>query len=277
MQMGNTPAPPKPVAAAREITIAQFLEEYPLFRIGQAGEWDTPSTLSLDCWNCKKETTWSHDRTVNDPYGLKLRKYACHLCGRAAIHYLVAQVGKGSYMKVGQYPRPLTRVSNNVEKRLGGSTDFYRKALTSESEGYGLGAVAYFRRVVEDKTNELIDVVADASAAFGVGKKDVENLRAAKNEKVFDDKLKIAAQAMPEVLKPDGANPLQALHSILSVGIHTQTEEECLQMAKEIQDIFEYLFVRLRAEIEDRTSFVAKVKAIASKRGQRADTDAAKK
>jgi hypothetical protein len=111
--------------------------------------------------------------------------------------------------------------------------------------------------------------VADAAAAYGVPDKDVANLKAAKSEKVFEDKLKIAAQVMPEVLKPDGANPLQALHGILSVGIHTQTEDECLQMAKEIQDIFEYLFVRLRAEIEDRTSFVAKVKAIVSKRGER--------
>jgi hypothetical protein len=34
-------------------------------------------------------------------------------------------------------------------------------------------------------------------------------------------------------------------------------------MTGEIQEIFEYLFVRLRTEIEERTSFVAKVKAIA--------------
>ena len=129
-----------------------------------------------------------------------------------------------------------------------------------------MGALAYFRRVVEDKTNELIDVVADAASAYGVPEGDVGIIRAAKGEKIFEDKLKIAAQAMPDVLKPDGANPLQALHSILSVGIHSQSEEECLQMAGEIQDIFEYLFVRLRTEIEDRTAFVAKVKAIASKR-----------
>jgi hypothetical protein len=182
---------------------------------------------------------------------------------------VIAQLTDKSCMKVGQFPRQSTRVPHNVEARLGASADFYRRALTSQSEGYGLGAVAYFRRVVEDKTNELIDVVSDAAAAYGVPEKEVASIRAAKSEKVFEDKLKIASQALPEVLKPDGANPLQALHTILSIGIHTQTEAECLEMAGEIEDIFEYLFVRLRTEIEDRTSFIAKVKAIAGKRGPR--------
>jgi hypothetical protein len=263
--MGNVPTTPNPQSPT--VTAAQFLEEYPLYRRCTLGEWDTPQSLSLDCWNCKKETTWSVDADRAGAFDLMLRKYSCHRCRRASVTFVIVQQGKGECMKVGQFPRQSIRVPNSVEKRLGASTDFYRKALTSQSEGFGLGAVAYFRRVVEDKTNELVDVVADAAAAYGVPEKIVETLRAAKNEKVFEDKLRIAAQAMPEVLKPDGANPLQALYKILSVGIHIQSEDECLQMSKEIQDIFEYLFVRLRAEIEDRAAFVAKVKAIAGRRG----------
>lgn len=268
MVMGNVPTtPPKPVGPS--VSATQFLEQYPLYRKYQTSSWLTPSALSLDCSVCKKETTWAHSATHEVQRG-RVHAYVCHRCRNNAVQYFVIQITNGAYMKVGQYPRQSVRVPNNVEKRLGASTDFYQKALTSRSEGYGLGAVAYFRRVVEDKTNELIDVVADAAAAYGVPEKDVETVRAAKDEKVFEDKLKIAAQAMPGVLKPDGANPLQALHGILSAGIHSQTEEECLQMAEEIQEIFEYLFVRLRTEIEDRTSFVTKVKAIAGKRGERA-------
>jgi hypothetical protein len=129
--------------------------------------------------------------------------------------------------------------------------------------------VAYFRRVVEDQTNDLIDVVADAAKAYGVPDSEVEKLRAAKSQKIYEDKLRIAAQAMPEILKPDGANPLQALYQTLSVGIHTQSEEECLRIADEIRDIFDYLFDRLRTEIEERTSFVSKIKAIVSKHDSR--------
>lgn len=269
MVMGNAPTtPPKPAAPA--VTPTEFLEEFPLYRRCQLGDWSAPQSISLDCGICKKETTWSFDGSTTTVGNLKVRKYICHRCKEVFISFVTVDFQNGATMKVGQFPRPSTRVPNNVEKKLGASVDFYRKAVTSQSEGYGLGAVAYFRRVVEDETNELIDVVADAAVAYGVSQHEVEILRAAKSQKVFEDKLKIAAEAVPGVLKPDGANPLQALHSILSVGIHTQTEEECLQMAGEIQDIFEYLFVRLRTEIEDRTSFVAKVKAIAGKRGERA-------
>ncbi len=158
------------------------------------------------------------------------------------------------------------------QKRLGASADFYRKALTSRNEGYGLGAVAYFRRVVEDKTNELIDVVADAAEAHSVATTDVERIRAAKNEKAYEDKLKIAAQAIPEVLKPHGANPFQAMYDILSIGIHTQSEEQCLQIADDTREIFDYLFDRLRTEIAERSAFVSKVKAMAGKRGPRASS-----
>ena len=266
--MGTEPTKPA-TSAAPAITAAQFLEEFPLYRSCPLGQWNTPQTISLDCRICKKETTWATDGQHESSGGLKFRRYVCQLCRKSAINYILAELTDNSYMKVGQSPRQSTRVPHGVEARLGASTDFYRKALTSQSEGYGLGAVAYFRRVVEDKTNELIDVVADAAVAFSVSADDVAKIRAAKGERVFEDKLRIASQAIPEVLKPDGANPLQALHTILSAGIHNQTEEECLELASEIQEIFEYLFVRLRTEIEDRTSFVAKVKAIAGKRGPR--------
>jgi hypothetical protein len=59
---------------------------------------------------------------------------------------------------------------------------------------------------------------------------------------------------------------VRALYDLLSVGIHTQSEEECLQIADNVREIFDYLFDRLRAEIEDRKAFVAKVKKIAGNR-----------
>jgi hypothetical protein len=80
------------------------------------------------------------------------------------------------------------------------------------------------------------------------------------------------ASWIPEVLKPHGANPFQAMYDILSIGIHTQSEEECLQIADDTREIFDYLFDRLRTEIAERSAFVSKVKAMAGKRGPRASS-----
>jgi hypothetical protein len=255
--MGTVPSEP-PGATPRE-----FLEQCPLYRRLNVGQWATPETISRDCATCEKETTWSRADSDNWLWGgIQSFGYQCSLCAKSTVVYLIRILPNGGVIKVGQQPPQYSKVPRSVEKRLGESADFYRRALTSQSQGYGLGAVAYFRRVVEDKTNELIDVVADAAAAYGVPDVEVKSLRAAKEQKVFEDKLKIAAQAVPLVLKPDGANPLQALYEILSISLHTQSEEECLRIAGEVKDIFEYLFDRLRSEIEDRTSFVTKLKKI---------------
>jgi len=235
--------------------------------------WNIPGTISRDCRKCGKETTWKFGGDLTySPSSFQLLHYRCVKCSDDDVYFLIVQLVNSGVMKAGQFPQQSVRVPNSIEKRLGASVDFYRRALTSRNEGYGLGAVAYFRRVVEDKTNELIDVVADAAKAYSVPAADVDKIRAAKNEKTYEDKLKIAAQAIPEVLKPDGANPFQAMYDILSGGIHTQSEEECLQIADDTREIFDYLFDRFRAEIAERTAFVAKVKAIAGKRGPRASS-----
>jgi hypothetical protein len=43
----------------------------------------------------------------------------------------------------------------------GSAEILYRNALICRNRGMGLAAVAYMRRLVEDKTNELISVAAD--------------------------------------------------------------------------------------------------------------------
>jgi hypothetical protein len=38
------------------------------------------------------------------------------------------------------------------------------------------------------------------------------------------------------------------------------TEDECLRIADETTEVFEFIFTKLRAEIEERRTFVEKVK-----------------
>ncbi len=94
---------------------------------------------------------------------------------------------------------------------------------------YGIGAVAYFRRVVEERTNELIDVVADLAHANGTGDTEVQKILAAKSEKTYDKRLEVASQMLPVSLRPGGANPLGRLHDLLSVALHVKDEEGALK------------------------------------------------
>src|SRR6185312_5329500 len=64
-------------------------------------------------------------------------------------------------VKVGQYPEPSVKISKALSNNLGkDASELYRKALICRNNGFGLAAVGYMRRVVEDKTNELIEIAA---------------------------------------------------------------------------------------------------------------------
>ncbi len=70
-------------------------------------------------------------------------------------------------MKIGQFPEPSVDLPNGLEKNLGKeAAKFYRRALICRNAEFGLGAVAYTRRVVEDKTNELIELAAQYAESY---------------------------------------------------------------------------------------------------------------
>ena len=167
-------------------------------------------------------------------------------------------------MKVGQYPEPSIVIPEALEKNLGkDSATLYRKALICRKGGYGLAAAGYIRRVVEDKTNELIEVVAKLAESEGVEANVVASIRAVGNSAdytPYEEKLKIASAVYPDSLKAGSINPLQVLFKLVSEGIHSKSEEECIKIAEETDEVFQYVFTNLKAQMEVKKAFLEKVK-----------------
>ena len=46
---------------------------------------------------------------------------------------------------------------------------------------------------------------------------------------------------LPPILRPEDMNPLSVLHSILSEGLHSKSDEECLQLAESCRNIITFL------------------------------------
>ena len=164
--------------------------------------------------------------------------------------------------KIGQYPAQSIDVPKGLENNLGEEAiNLYKKSLINRNSGYGLGAVTYIRRVVEDKTNELIDVAARLAESHNVDAEIVKQIRASAQERTtYDQKLKIAATVLPNSLLIEGVNPLAELYSLVSEGVHALTEEECIAVADETASVFEFIFTNLRAMTSARQGFVEKVK-----------------
>ena len=164
--------------------------------------------------------------------------------------------------KICQYPPQSIDVPKGLQKNLGPEAiSLYKKGLVNRNEGYGLGAVTYIRRVVEDKTNELIEVAAQLAESHNVDAAIVKKIREAATERTtYDQKLKIAATVLPDALLVEGVNPLAELYNLVSEGVHALSEEECIAVADETTSVFEFIFTNLRATITARHGFVDKVK-----------------
>lgn len=241
---------------------------------------EPPISISLNCKACGKETTWQRETNAAiynvSPFHGYVVTYQCALCSKnkesitvfVRTIEMMANIGwPKKVQKIGQFPPQSIEIAGDLEKRLGDSAELYKNALICRNFNFGVGALAYIRRVIENKTNELIEVIAEQAESYGEGDA-ATSIRAAKDERMtFDERLRLAGEAIPSALRLHGANPLAALYELLSNGLHAQSETDCIVIADEIRDVFEYVFARLRAEIEERSKVMSKVKKWLGSRG----------
>ena len=272
---------------------AKFLEEYPLykkfdFELGKDSSMfpitivDFPDVnLNMYCLNCNETRTFrlTHKYIHNKEKKANIRpfrptpppsleendiinlNYICAYCEKFHRFYAI-KMGKGlkTIEKIGQFPSWDINVEKNLKKILKEYSEYYRKGKTCEFHSYGIGAFAYYRRIVEDIIENLLESIPDLMSEEELEKYQValEEVRKTKNA---TDKIALVKDLLPPILKPEQFNPLKTIHGALSKGLHGRTDEECLEDAESI-----------------RTSLIFLVDAILSrKKGQQEYTESMKK
>lgn len=128
----------------------------------------------------------------------------------------------------------------------------YRKAIACLSLGYGIAAFAYWRRIVEDNIEELLELVQEDVKSTSAGEAIEGALAELRENSPMKEKIKIANRALPDYLKPDGLNPLGRLYQVLSQGVHRLSEEECSKKARATSQCLEYLVSELTTRKRNR-------------------------
>jgi len=154
--------------------------------------------------------------------------------------------------KVGQLPQFGPHTPSRLMTLIGPHRDAFLKGRRSESHGLGIGAFAYYRRVVEDGYSRLIEEISRAAKSLEAPQDTIEALEAASKEQQFKKAVAMAKEALPESLMIKGRNPLTLLHSALSAGLHNQSDEVCLKKATAIRLILTELAVRLSELLRER-------------------------
>ncbi len=228
-----------------------------------------PKQLRMYCdhGKCEADTWWDVDR--EDYYfssgHIQERYYTCRNCGvRKQYYQLIWQENTdfNIFLKVGQWPPLTIEPSPELAKALGPEdAELYKKGLIDFNFAHGIGAVAYFRRVLENKINALLDLIAEAARNAQVASEEPAKIEAVKKSHRVEDKINIASKILPAHLKPGGHNPLDKLYGPLSAGLHGESDDECLRIFSEARFVFEYLFKNLTESNEEARKYVARLSA----------------
>ena len=190
--------------------------------------------------------------------GTSYLEFTCVSCRKSRREYHVEQIVDGETIRLQKYGElPQKQLERNpvLQRFLKDDLENYKKAVVCLSNGYGVAAFAYFRRVVENNINKLLDLVQEDAQSSSANTEVTSALAELKKDSPMKNKIKIANHALPEHLNPDGLNPLGRLYQVLSEAVHNFSEEECLNKAKITSECLAYLVSELASRKKHRDQF----------------------
>jgi hypothetical protein len=211
---------------------------------------------------------WENVGYLNSPTGGALTRalYLCSSCKEFHRAFYLKFGPNAEYvMKVGQFPPWEIEIDKEMELRLGEYSEYYMKGLITESQGYGIGAFAYYRRIVEEVIDELLADISDLLAGEEKERYQ-ETLKKAGKSTVTQDKIEIVKDLLPPILRPGGMNPLSVLHSTLSEGLHENSDEECMDLAMTLREIMLFLVHQLSVSKKSSLQFTERMRKLLDKR-----------
>lgn len=269
-------------------TFAEFLESTPPNQIkfisdlassnyGIGGYRLNTPELQLHCtddscegvriYRCTDISSEGH-RLMERQFGDFYVTYRCSNCQKTQrIYSLRAKVHKngspeGVCYKFGEFPPFGPSIPSRLIKLIGPDRDEFLKGRRCENQGLGIGAFTYYRRVVENQKDRILEQIVKVSEKINAPQVNIDRLREAQRETQFSRALDMAKDVMPQSLLIDGHNPVLLLHRALSRGVHELTDEECLELASSVREVLGELSERLSAVLKDKAELTKAVSTL---------------
>jgi len=268
-------------------SLSQFIEEYPLyskFGVNQPIEAADLNNLAFNFY-CKEEKEVQPFRLYADFHynahssfsGNGSRNISlsaeskldftemftgiCQSCERYKVNIVINGVTQKEYpnyfiRKIGQYPAPespATKMPDELASFLHDeSRELYHMALKNVEFGFGNGAIVYFRKVIKNELERIMEAMASPYSSGAINLAEVFSSYQQHGEKTrFIDE---ATSLLPATLQEHGACILLVLHDVLSINQFDLSEKEYLKKSKDIDSLFRYLVRKIYAEINDPSS-----------------------
>ena len=157
----------------------------------------------------------------------------------------LTQIGFGLIEKLGEFPAFGPSTPARLMRMLQNNRDLFLKGRRCESQGLGIAAFAYYRRVVEDQKSKIIEEIIRACQLLNIDEEHINIFEQAKSEHQFKKSMELLKNHIPDTLFVGGQNPFTLLHSALSHGIHNESDQHCLEIAQSIRIILSELSERI--------------------------------
>lgn len=197
-------------------------------------------------------------------------RFTCRHCQKTqksiSIFYKYVKNGTDGCYKLGEYPPFGPHIPAKAITLIGGDRELFLKGHRAESQGLGIAAFAYYRRVIDSQKNRLLDEIIRVSEHLEAKPEVIADLKKAKGETSFSKAIESIQPAIPEVLLINGQNPLKLLYSALSEGLHDQSDEECLELAQSIRTVLFELAERLTVAMKEDAEIKKAVSKLVKKR-----------
>lgn len=253
-------------------SLSQFIEEYPLYSKFGTDQPIEAADLNNLVFNffCKQEkeiqpfrlTTPIHNGNIHSAFThvpdslsegaiidfTEMFTGICQSCEKYTINLIISgasQKEKPKYFvrKIGQYPAPESsdlKLPTDLSGFLNDEDcEFYRKGLKSLEMNQGLGAFSYFRKMLENEMERIIETLSNPYSPDG--NKIAEAIAAYRKEPQKSKLIEDITYYLPNTLKEHGANILLVLCDTASMDIRGLTEKECIKKSKDIDTLFRYL------------------------------------
>lgn len=210
---------------------------------------------------------WLHDEKWTNLF----TAYVCRNCRRSLKTFALgarrqADKGAGKVIKYGELPAFGPPTPARVITLIGPDRDVFLQGRRAENLGLGIGAFAYYRRVVENQKGRIIQEIAKASAKLGASQEMLKELERAEKETQFSKAVDQVKTGIPAALMIDRHNPLTLLHTALSEGLHEHTDKECLEIAEEIRLVLTELAERISQALKEEAELKQAVSRLMSRK-----------
>jgi hypothetical protein len=201
--------------------------------------------LDYECKNCKE--------------GEKFTKRFC-----------IAVIGEGkagAVQKIGEYPAFSPVTSRKVYDLIGENhRELFLKGRRAELRGLGIGAFAYYRRIVDDQKDVIIAQLEKVAERLGAPAAVLKVFGSARAQDQFSSAIKEIKDALPPALFISGHNPLTILYDVLSDGIHDLSDEQCLAHARTVRTLLIVLADRISEISKDEAKVQEAIGAFLSRK-----------